>query len=548
MLSYKINLESHTTAVLQSSTGCSEPSGGCGSNYYWNTSNCSCQPQAGTCVPPYGGCPSNTTFNSSTCECVNSSSCNQPPGGCGSSNYWNSATCTCTPLPTATPTPSNSGSGSESSDSESDSSNCISPSAGCGTNYYWNNSTCSCQYYSSTTTTSNSGSGSYSCREPAAGCGSNYYWDSGACLCKVRTTSTTPSISLTQYPNQPTYAPQADVERCLVTNLGEVIYKEIYSGSRLPTYQEHLVFEKCNGNLSTNPIIYITKDQSLPTETDKCLKNVLSLEIYDMVKSGKTDVPAEFRNKVDQCFGIDPHPFQEAKAYKVPEEIKTCLHDSLGESRFNEINSGNVMPSETERSKANICFNKINQTQQNFLPPPPESIHFAQANTKIVNVSDVSQTSRDDDNTLGGQIVFKGKGTPNSTVYIYIFSEPLVVTTTTDENGDWVYELEEPLSGEKHIAYAAVKDTSGKVIRSSVFDFTVIAAETDIQNTFIKEETGAEPARNMMLIYSLIAMSTGLLIAAGLYIFYFQKQLAKSNLPNSTDGKSEGETTSGPIN
>ena len=54
---------SATGTVLNSSTTCIEPSGGCGNNYYWDSSSCSCKPKptstaTPSCQPPSAGCSS----------------------------------------------------------------------------------------------------------------------------------------------------------------------------------------------------------------------------------------------------------------------------------------------------------------------------------------------------------------------------------------------------------------------------------------------------------------------------------------------------------
>jgi hypothetical protein len=339
-----------------------------------------------------------------------------------------------------------------------------------------------------------------------------------------------------------------EADKCLLTNLGETVYKEIFAGNRTPTYQEHLIFEKCNGNLVADPVNYLTSQQDLPPAINNCLQTVLTEQNYNLIKSGKNDVPPELRQKVDQCFGADPQPFQEAKVYKIPDEIKSCLQAAVGNERFELLSSAKIEPTDSEKTKANACFEKLNKAQKNFLPPPAEKLGFADIDTKSVNLANVSQFKNEDKKVIGGSLKFSGKGIPNTNVYIYIFSEPLVVTTSTDENGDWVYELKEPLKGEKHIAYAAVKNSSGKLVRSGVFDFTVVAAESDLQNTFIKEEVGIQSATNIFLIYGLILMSAGLLMATLIYILYFQKQFAKSNVTVLDDGESESKTATGTIN
>ena len=130
------------------------------------------------------------------------------------------------------------------------------------------------------------------------------------------------------------------------------------------------------------------------------------------------------------------------------------------------------------------------------------------------------ETKKVKNTTIGGKVTFEGKGPPNTPVYIYIYSEPIVITTKTDENGEWVYELNQPLKGEKHVAYATVKDTSGKIVRSSVFDFTVVAAnEKTVQ--LLQEEVVSEKEQNRFIKYAAITLAVGLILVVVLQIRHF---------------------------
>ena len=153
------------------------------------------------------------------------------------------------------------------------------------------------------------------------------------------------------------------------------------------------------------------------------------------------------------------------------------------------------------------------------------------------------ETKKVKNTTIGGKVTFEGKGPPNTPVYIYIYSEPIVITTKTDENGEWVYELNQPLKGEKHVAYATVKDTSGKIVRSSVFDFTVVAAnEKTVQ--LLQEE---------VVKYAAITLAVGLILVVVLQIRHFlrfSKKLgvnkdSSSGIPGK--GESKDNTGSGSV-
>ena len=68
-----------------------------------------------------------------------------------------------------------------------------------------------------------------------------------------------------------------------------------------------------------------------------------------------------------------------------------------------------------------------------------------------------------------GRVKLSGKGEPNTTLYLYIYSDPIIVTVQTDDYGNWEYELEEELAVGDHEVYVAVKDEqSGEVEAKSL--------------------------------------------------------------------------------
>lgn len=588
------------------SSSCSPPTSGCGTNYYWDSYSCTCKSQYSTCYPPTSGCGSTSYWDSYYCSCrpyttATTSYCSPPQSGCGYNYYWDQYSCSCKYY-TSSCVPPPAGCGTNKywdyylcncKDYQAGiTTSCVQPAAGCGYNYYWDSSACFCKPSPNVT----------SCPTPTVSCTSNSYWDSYSCSCKtsypyyqqenfdrfayesperiscVKSLLTSyeferlryfiPTNSLeqneiynlggkvktcwnyltTDTQNQPVLTPgfvksPIDYESCLIRALGETAYKEIYSGVRTPSYQEHLKYEVCFGEQSkTSQVAYYTNEEKIPKTTDACLRTVLGGGLYEKVKNGSSGMPYDLVDKANRCFGINPQPFEEGRVYKIPDQIKSCLTESLGEQRHNEINSGSSQPTDDEKMKGSVCFAQLNRDQSKFLPPPIEKVHFLESDPEVVKLSEVKQeTQVIGQQTAGGNVVFAGQSLANTTVYIYIFSsDPIVVTTKTDENGDWVYELNQPLNGEKHIAYAAVRNEKGNYVRSSVFDFTVVAAETDIQNQLVNESqltrnTGRDfVIRVLALIFVLVVVV--------LLVFSFVRALRKKtptpkveNLPNQPE-------------
>jgi hypothetical protein len=248
--------------------------------------------------------------------------------------------------------------------------------------------------------------------------------------------------------------------------------------------------------------------------------------LYQKVRSKQQGVPAELRGRVDECFGADPQPFDEGSTYELPGKVESCLIQAVGELRFNEINSNQSEPTNEEMKKGDVCFGKLNEEQIKYLPPPHEQVPYLEHNTEIINLESFEQEENEiEGKTFGGKVTFKGKGPPRSSVAIYLNSEPIVVTTKTDENGDWVYELNQPLEGEKHIAYATVRTESGKNVRSGVFNFQVLAAE-DVGDLpqFLDESTTNDTQRRFFG-YALTVILIGLIVVFLLQIFSRRRSL-----------------------
>jgi hypothetical protein len=65
------------------------------------------------------------------------------------------------------------------------------------------------------------------------------------------------------------------------------------------------------------------------------------------------------------------------------------------------------------------------------------------------------------------KLYLEGQGLPNSFVTIYIYSDPIVLTVKTDNEGNWTYELDKNLEDGNHEVYVAVTDNTGKITAKS---------------------------------------------------------------------------------
>lgn len=129
-------------------------------------------------------------------------------------------------------------------------------------------------------------------------------------------------------------------------------------------------------------------------------------------------------------------------------------------------------------------------------------------------------------------IVFQGKGPANSIVTLYIYSNPIVVTTRTDANGNFTFTLEKDLSEGKHEVYVAIADTSGKIVeKSEPTVFFVKQARAVSEEEFFRADVNvqsdAERVTNRYLLVSgLIVILVLLIYLASRALHYGQPKQA----------------------
>lgn len=85
-------------------------------------------------------------------------------------------------------------------------------------------------------------------------------------------------------------------------------------------------------------------------------------------------------------------------------------------------------------------------------------------------------------------IRFSGRALPNSFVTLYVFSDPIVVTVKTDQNGLWTYVLNKPLPDGSHELYVATVDDQGKILaKSPAVPFVKTAEALSYSPLFVQE-------------------------------------------------------------
>lgn len=141
--------------------------------------------------------------------------------------------------------------------------------------------------------------------------------------------------------------------------------------------------------------------------------------------------------------------------------------------------------------------------------------------SKKLNIDEAKVTMLDSEK---GKVTLKGKANPNTTLFLYIFSDPIIVSIKSDDEGNWSYTLDNPIESGEHEVYIAIKNDKGEISeRSEALNFFVgqaaAASEADAQK---KEDTSVN-SNNYLLYYLLIAATLVIFALSIILIWKFKK-------------------------
>jgi hypothetical protein len=86
------------------------------------------------------------------------------------------------------------------------------------------------------------------------------------------------------------------------------------------------------------------------------------------------------------------------------------------------------------------------------------------------------------DKTTKEVLELSGKASADEEVYIWIYSEPMVLKAKADGKGDWKYTLENPLAPGKHEIYVTKQASDKTFVRSQPAFISVAKAASSEQN------------------------------------------------------------------
>lgn len=179
--------------------------------------------------------------------------------------------------------------------------------------------------------------------------------------------------------------------------------------------------------------------------------------------------------------GITASPSGSASVTVQPDDrqLENCLIHVFGKEKYVRLTTQHQRLTYDDIPKAEQCFARSKYLiPSNLAPTAPSAVKKLKEDSKKATVEKMERLITGNPESL----VISGSSEPNKTLLIYIFSEPLVLTTKSDKNGRWTYTLQDPLEGGKHEAYVTVKGDDGQPVRSSGFGFAIATAPKTLQN------------------------------------------------------------------
>lgn len=249
---------------------------------------------------------------------------------------------------------------------------------------------------------------------------------------------------------------------------GAIVLEAVYGGDRVSKSIPISVgpatapLPELSTTISTSPTNTTTTTTTSPTSSP----STRTTSNQEPLASASTDVTATSANDAGPTTTI-----QNTVANR------ECLRQALSSERYDQINSGQSRPSPQELEKLKSCFASTNYViPNNFSPVDPLAVKDL-PKTKKIKITTLENVQPVRETGIDLALKISGKADPDSTVLIYVFSSPLVLTTTADSYGNWEYTLEDPLEPGNHEVYTVVDRGNGVYERSAPISFVIATAQ-----------------------------------------------------------------------
>ncbi len=145
---------------------------------------------------------------------------------------------------------------------------------------------------------------------------------------------------------------------------------------------------------------------------------------------------------------------------------------------------------------------------------------------KVLSVQTTATSSAGPILHLSGQALAK------QVISLYIYSSlPIVITVKTDENGNWVYDLDKTLVDGRHEIYVAINNEDGSIAaKSAPFTFFIKSARAASADDFIASPAAASasgysrPEKKMVNNYILAGLAMIISALAGFWLYYHHQR------------------------
>ena len=194
----------------------------------------------------------------------------------------------------------------------------------------------------------------------------------------------------------------------------------------------------------------------------------------------------------------------------VPIQTLGCLEEKLG-AAFNPISSGQSQATIDQRVLGSSCFSGANKIPATLAPVDPANITDIPTTNNLVTLSDVKNEIISGKSKVTA-ILLSGNGTPNSSVYLYIFSDPMVLRARTDSQGKWSYVLENPLKPGHHEFYAVSQQDSSSFVRTPAIPVSIAAAAPGSSDGSLIIEHTLTPTQIGYIAGSAVMVLAGLIL------------------------------------
>lgn len=153
-----------------------------------------------------------------------------------------------------------------------------------------------------------------------------------------------------------------------------------------------------------------------------------------------------------------------------------CLQEKIG-ANYVGISKGMLQPTSTDRLKGLVCFSGASRIPSILAPVAPAHIAEVPRTSDLITMGKiVNQITTNQKGDKITAILLTGTAAPKSNVYLYVFSDPMVLRAETDANGKWSYVLQNPLEPGKHEVYAVAAKDATNFVRTSAIPISVAAA------------------------------------------------------------------------